>query len=283
MFSWTDGKPIAKISGGLNDGRVIYVTSEPISKCCYKCCNRCYTRPCCKKCCLPDPETKIGSAVKIIQGTLEPLLNDEERSVAYVTGPSGVGKSVYSSNLIKNYRKAFPDIPLYVISRTSAKDDPALKDLHGYQIPVDDDLVKNPIDISKELSGGSILLCDDIGTIQDEKQKKAIDKLIKDVMEVGRKMNIILVLTNHLIIADERKLARAILNEIHTLTIFPQGASFQQVEYALSKYFGLNARQIDEIMNLPSRWVTIHKTHPQCVVHEKGCYILKRESKYKKK
>ena len=32
-------------------------------------------------------------------------------------------------------------------------------------------------------------------------------------------------------------------------------------------------REIKRFLNLPSRWVTIYRSYPQFVVHEKGCYF----------
>ena len=36
------------------------------------------------------------------------------------------------------------------------------------------------------------------------------------------------------------------------------------------------AKQIREIKKLDSRWVTIFRTAPMCVMHEKGIFILNK-------
>jgi len=120
----------------------------------------------------------------------------------------------------------------------------------------------------------SLILFDDTNTVQADKVRKSIGKLINDILEVGRKLNITIVLTNHLVIPNERKESRVIMNEIQSLTVFPKSGSSQQIMYALKTYFGLNKDQIQEILELPSRSVTIYKSYPQYVVYEKGCYIL---------
>lgn len=52
-LSFTKGKPIARIEGGLHDGKIIYVYDPQANKlCCRKCCEKCKTnkRKCCNNC-----------------------------------------------------------------------------------------------------------------------------------------------------------------------------------------------------------------------------------------
>lgn len=220
-----------------------------------------------------DSGDDLGIELRL-KGTLEPLLDVKQRTVAYVAGPSGSGKTTYAMQLVKSYRKVFPQKEFFLFSRTDYKSDPAYSGMTVQQVKINDDLIKNPIDIEKELRGGSILLFDDCNTIQNDKQKKQIDKLMSDIMEVGRKLDITIIVTNHLVIPNERKIARTVLNEMHTLTVFPKSGASQQIKYALSKYYGLNDKQIKGILGLPSRWVTIHKNYPMVVLYEHGAYIL---------
>ena len=268
-----EGEPenlIAKVYGGEDNGSLIYLLPE--EPCCMKCSEKCEKKKCCKKC---HRKSIIGRAFIIEDmGKIQPLLKIHERSVAYVAGPSGSGKSTYASNLIKKYLEIFPEKDLYIFSRTNYKDDPTLKDLKAYQISLDDNLLKNPIDITQELKSGQIILFDDCNTIQDDKLKKMVDKLMKDIMEIGRKLGITIIITNHLVIPDEKKIARAILNEMQYITFFPKSGSAQQIQYAIKKYIGLSDKQIRQIMDLPSRWVTIYKNYPQYVMFEKGIFLL---------
>jgi hypothetical protein len=97
---------------------------------------------------------------------------------------------------------------------------------------------------------------------------------MSDIMEIGRKLNIWLVITNHLVIPNEKKMARTIMNEMHSMTVFPKSGSAQQIRYALKTYFGLTNKQIDEIIKMPSRWITVYKSYPQYVLYDKGSFIL---------
>ena len=142
------------------------------------------------------------------------------------------------------------------------------------QVKIDETILEHPINIETELVGGSILLFDDCNTLQNDKLKKQIDKLMGDIMEVGRKLDITIIITNHLVIPNERKMARTLLNEAQIITVFPKSGSTQQIAYALKTYFGLSKRQIDELLDLPSRWVTVYKNYPMFVMYEYGAYIL---------
>jgi hypothetical protein len=64
------------------------------------------------------------------------------------------------------------------------------------------------------------------------------------------------------------------MNEMQSMTVFPKSGSAQQIKYALKTYFGLDKNQIENIINLPSRWVTIFKGFPQTVMYENGAFIL---------
>jgi hypothetical protein len=265
MLSFSKKIPIANIIGGNYNGEIIFVNPDDNKDNSYN----------------SDSENEssgydddIGNYIFLKKGKIEPLLNTQERSVSYIAGPAGSGKTTYAINLVKNYKRVFPNKPFYLFSRTDYKNDPAYSGLTPYQIMIDDDLINKPVDITKELQGGSILLFDDCNTIQDEKLKKIIDKLMADIMEIGRKLDITLVITNHLVIPNEKKVARTIMNEMQSLTFFPKSGSTQQIKYALKTYYGLSNKQINEILQIPSRWITISKRYPMYIIYDKGCFIL---------
>lgn len=249
MLQTESGRPIAKITGGPNDGELI---------------------------CIDDTREDGADEITLLEGDAKsvPLLNYKERSVTYIAGPSGSGKSTMAANLIKDYLKVHPKAEFYVFSRTDTRNDPAFKGLKINQIKMDESLLNNPIDIEKELSERSILLFDDCNTIQDKKLKDYVEHLMSDIMEVGRKLGITIIMTNHLVIPNERKIARTCLNEMQSIIVFPKSGSSQQITYALKTYFGLTRTQINHILQLPSRWVEVIKSYPMTVIHEKGAYIL---------
>jgi hypothetical protein len=305
MLSFDKGRPVAKVINGKDNGTIINVLTgdEHESACCKKCSNKCFKKRCCKNCMMYNdsesgndsdsdysdedtfrkvPKSQYKRKLKcspksetfehfiIDDGKLQQIPNIESREIAYIAGPSGSGKSTYAAKYIAYLKKIFPEKDFYVFSRKDS--DPPIDSLNPIRIKIDNGIVENPIDLTKELSEGAIVLFDDVNTVLDDKQKKAVDKLMSDIMEVGRSFDIYLVITNHLVIPNEKKVARTIMNELHTLTVFPKSGSSQQIKYALKTYFGFNNKQIDQILTLPSRAVTISKSYPQYVLFDQGIY-----------
>ena len=217
-----------------------------------------------------DDEKRIDLNPK---SKFEPRLNPYQRTVTYISGPSGSGKTTYASNLIKAYLK-FQEKPFFIFSRTDCNTDPAFKGLKYTQIAIDNSLIEDPIDITEHLTGGSLVLFDDCNTIQDKKLKLIVEKLMEDILEIGRKLDITIIITSHLVIPSGKNFSRTIMNELQTLTVFPKSGSAQQIRYALKTYFGLANKQIDDILAIKSRWVTISKSYPMYVLSERSAYIL---------
>ena len=253
MLSYTSGKPIAK-----DGNRIIYIKTEEDNNL--------------------DFDDSFDSSDELTEidtdNILEPLLDMEKRTTAYIAGPAGSGKSSFAIMLIKRFMKVYPDRPFYLFSRTHYSSDPVFKGMKVNQIMVDQSIIDDPIDITKEMNTGCIILFDDCNTIQDDKLRKAVEKIMCDVLECGRRLEIYCIITNHLIIPNEKKMGRTILNESQSLTVFPKSGSSQQITYSLKQYFGLSKDQIETILQLPSRWVMIHKQYPMYVVHQHGIYIL---------
>jgi hypothetical protein len=248
MLNTTSGKPIALIEGGDNDGKIICI----------------------------DENCKNGyESIKLVpESKLKILMDYKDRKVYFVGGPAGSGKTFFCAALIRDYLKMFPDCEFYFVSRTLGKDDPALKDLKINQIRLDQALLDNPINIEKEIGKRSIFFFDDCNTITDDKLKKYVEKLMADIMEVGRRLNINIIITQHLLCGNEKKVSRSIMNELNYMTFFPRSGSSQAISYCLKTYFGLTKKQIDKILGLPSRSVTIMKGYPMTVLYEGGVYIL---------
>lgn len=283
MFSLDTGRPIAKIIGGNLDNQIIYLknntnydddSKEP-QTCCSKCSLKCKKKKCCNNCEMcycQDENDNLLNEIKLKKGILLPLPNIETRDIPYICGPEGSGKSYYAGKYCDAFLNMFPDKQFFVFSRKD--NDPAIDNLNPIRIKIDESLINDPIDLTKELTNGALILFDDVNTIQNDKLKKEVDKLIGDILEVGRAFEVYIVITNHLIIPNEKKIARTILNSCHSITVFPKSGTSQQIEYALQKYCGLKKNQVQKILDLPSRWVTVYKKYPQFVIYNKGCYIL---------
>lgn len=296
MLSLSHGRPIAKTPKP--NVMVLYVVDtddEPKMKinkktkrkrkCCRNCdIDDCEDEPCCNNCRVyyesesessEEDLSVIGTSFNSKGKKLIPLPDLLGRFIEYIAGPSGSGKSTIAGELAMQFKIIFPNKPIYIFSRTDAKKDPAFNKIKPIQIMVDESLIEDPIDVTEEVTEeGCLMIFDDCNTIHNDKVRKEIEKLMADAMEVGRKLNCNLIITSHLVIPNEKKLARTILNELNMLTVFPKSGSAQQIKYALKTYWGLTNKQMDTILAIKSRWIRISKNYPQYVLYEGGAFIL---------
>jgi hypothetical protein len=196
---------------------------------------------------VPDPET--------------------ERQILYITGASGSGKSTYTANYIKHYKKMYPDNPIYCFS--ALKDDESLDVVKPERIMIDDTLWKSPIDVSEFKN--SLVVLDDIDVISDKKQRDAVYSVMNQILEVGRHFKITCVITNHLPTAG--KDTRRVLNECHSVTYFPHSGTARGIKYLLQEYLGIDKHQTKKIKGLKSRWATIFKNYPNVIMCEKDIWL----------
>lgn len=217
-------------------------------------------------------DKKKLNSLELHDGKVQQLPNLKTRDSLYIAGASGSGKSTYASSYILEYQRAFPKNRIIVFSRVGF--DPVfdgIKKLRRFMI--DDSLVDKPIE-PKELTD-SLVIFDDIDTIADKRQNEAVRKLRDAILETGRHESIYVISTSHQLM--NYKHTRTLLLEATSTTFFIKSGSSYHITRFLKEYCGLNKKQIQRILNLPSRWVTIMKTYPQCVLYETGCYLLSND------
>lgn len=216
----------------------------------------------------------MGKEFKLTSGTLTPVMSFErERAVEYIAGPSGSGKSTMIATLLEGYIALVPKAHLYLFSRSDQEDDKAFANIDFEQVMINESLYNMSFDVTK-IKANSVLIFDDIGTIHNDKLRKTVEKIVMDALEVGRKYKINIIITNHLVIPNDRQYARVVMNELQFITLFPKSGSTQQMEYVLTKYCGVNKKDIQKILNVDSRWVRIHNRYPRFVLYDKGGFML---------
>lgn len=250
MLSLKDGEvPIAIARGGKANGTQIYANIDTIE----------------------DTGFEGTDRVKIIGGKFEQIPNDRDR-VMYISGASGSGKSHYISIYVKNQLKMFPDTRCLLISKIT--DDPAFKDIPFKVVPITDNLIKEPLEY-EEADEDSLFVFDDIDTISNEKLRKSVYNFLNQLVELGRHKRIKVLITCHLLIGNDRKQSRTMINESNTITIFPDGLAPRQAKYALTGHANLDGEQVDKILAMKSRWITIFKRSPQLILTETEVRLLK--------
>lgn len=212
----------------------------------------------------------------IDDGKVIPLPNIKTRECLYIAGPQGSGKSYYTAMYIREFKKMFKKKKIILFSMV--ENDKAYENIKGIkQIKIDESLIDDPINIKEELTN-SLCIFDDIDAIQNKKLQQAVFNLMDDIASTGRDQeslgnDIYLISTSHQI--TDYQNTRGILNNATSITIFPKSGSAYGIQRALKLYCGMSTKQIENVMKLPSRWVTLYKRYPQYVVYEKGIYIVK--------
>lgn len=188
----------------------------------------------------------------------------------FVAGATGSGKSSWAAEYIKVYKKLYPFNKVYLFSRID--EDPVLDKLKGIKrYEIDQDLIDDPPDATKEFKN-SLIIFDDIDTMTDKKLKEAVIKLRNDILQCCRKFNTSLISTSHQLM--NYKSTRDLLNDSELITFFPKSGSTYHIIRFLKLYCGLNKPQIDRILSLNSRSVTVHKAYPLYIISDHELYLL---------
>lgn len=246
MFSGKKGKPIAVIKGGKYDGNIIYVDDA-------------------------QGALKKTTSIELSNGEMRPIPDPDGRQCLYIAAPSGSGKTTYVGEYARAFRKIFPKSDIYLFSKIDAEDEPAFKGLKMISIALNEELITEPIEMD-EFPDWSLVIFDDCDTISNNKIKESVMKTKNSLLELGRHNNIYVIVTSHLI--NKGYETKTVINEAHMITIFPSSGSFHNIEYFLKNNIGMSKKDIQKILKLQSRWVTIVKNYPQCVFYQTGGYIL---------
>lgn len=193
-----------------------------------------------------------------------------ERDVLYISGQSGSGKSYYTMKYANEYRKMYPKNPIYLFS--SLNEDKSsidkVKDLK--RIKLTPELLTT--DLKTSDFKDSLVIFDDTDVIRDKAMRLKVLSVLNMLLETGRHSRTSVILTYHL--PTNGLETRRILNEAHSVTIFPANCGGRAMKYLLENYFGMSKEDIKKVKKLPSRWVTLLKTYPNVVLYEKGAYVL---------
>jgi hypothetical protein len=244
------GKFLCKVEGGRYDRKIISVSSEI------------------KKEDKEDKYSKPFSSLKIEGGSLQQVPDpDTERQILYITGASGSGKSTYTKNYIKNYKKMFPKRVVYLFS--ALKTDESLDEVNPQRIVIDDSLVEVPL--TAEDFKDSIVIFDDTDCISNKKHRNAVNDILNEILETGRHFNTSCILTFHL--ATGGRDTRKILNESHSVIYFPHSGSNVGLKRLLVDYLGLDKKTMKKIKDSKSRWACIFRNYPNVVMTERDIWL----------
>jgi energy-coupling factor transporter ATP-binding protein EcfA2 len=244
------GKVIATIEGGKFNGKIVSISAGD-----------------------DETATKEYTEIPLKDGKYQQIPNENaskssKREILYITGPSGSGKSTYTLNYLKQYKKKFKKNEIWLFSALT--EDETIDKAKPKRIIIDDRLVTEPLTI--EEFKDSLVIFDDIDVIKNKEQRAAVYDLLNSILETGRHFNISCIITNHLPTAG--KDTRRVINECHSITYFPQAGSAGQMKRLLQDYIGLDRDTIKRIRKQNTRWATVFKNFPMCILTEKLVFSL---------
>lgn len=190
-----------------------------------------------------------------------------ERDVGLVAGASGSGKSYYVNQYIKNYKKAYKNKrPIYFFSVLG--EDKSIDEKIVERVALNDSWKTEPLTIDDVKD--CLVVFDDVEQIKDKAIKEQVFKFINECLTTGRHTNTSVFLIVHY---TNKPYIQSMLMECHTFTYFPRGSN-RSTNYAIENYIGIDKKEIKYIKTLETRWATIYKQFPNCVMTEKELFML---------
>lgn len=236
-----------KKAGGQHSSGIIYVNNNQKSK-------------------IRNPMTELN--VKDTQRVQMIPNKKKERFISYVSGQSGSGKSYFTNKLAEEYHSMYPKRAIYLFSLLT--EDKSIKCKHIKRIKLDDNFLKT--DLTLNDMKNCLLIFDDIDTIKNKCIKGKLDHIIDTLLQCGRHSGTSVIYVSHL--ACNGKDTKMILAECNSITIFPKTMGNRSLRYLLGEYFGLDKKQIQKIKKLDSRHITLVRSYPMVLLHEKGAFLL---------
>jgi len=195
---------------------------------------------------------------------------ERERDIIYVAGPSGSGKSYYIREYVKQYIKLYPKRSIYLFSYLDEDETlDKIKKIQRIDIFNKEFLLS---DIKSADFKDSLVILDDVDAIREKGIKNKIYNLVNQMLTMGRHDNVTVCYACHEVC--NRNETKVILNESHSLTIFPKVYGSKKLQYLLESYYGMNKAEIEKFKSLDSRTVTIMRSYPKIVMSERNIYML---------
>ena len=250
------GKPLCFIKDGKYKGNIIYV---------------CEGRP--------AGGVRATTYIELSpeDGMIQPLPNlstdDEQYDVSIFSAPGGAGKSYQVRELVKAYRKRFPDRPCYLVSQLKADTTLDALDPPLLRINLDKILEIERIDPDTHLEP-SLVIFDDFEGLPNKQLKKVWD-FINTIATEGRHSSTQLAVVLHTL--NNGNHTKTLLREVKNLVIYPSASSFHSYRYALEKQLGMEINEIRALKKLDTRWVWYKTQAPQIQMTEHSVRILHQD------
>ena len=198
---------------------------------------------------------------------LLPSPDPKRRSVWYIAGQSGSGKSWIAKQIAMYYHKLFPSRGIYLISKLTEDETlDALKFLK--RIPIKSFVEDYPdLDEFKDC----MVIFDDYDTLTGDADK-VITKIVDDLAIMGRHTNTTMLCLSHYL--TNYKKTRLLLNEATHVVVYPLSTSYNALRYLLKNYIGVDEDDLKKHRKLGSRWLMYSKGFPQYMISQHSAELL---------
>jgi hypothetical protein len=199
--------------------------------------------------------------------SLFPLIT-EPSFRAFITGGSGSGKTFFVSEFLK-VNKPRKGAGIFMFSPFD--EDPSIKNKNIIPIKLEnyEEEYQRPFDI-EDLPKGSICIFDDIMTYNKNYRQLYIDTM-ETLYERGRHLDISTICIQHNPLMGSK--GKIQLRESMYYVCFPK-YNMRDTKVLLKSYTGMTTDQINEVVNLDSRWVMVKKSVPNYYVAEHSIGLL---------
>ncbi len=214
---------------------------------------------------------KTGKEIFFNEGTVYQVpRKDQEIEHILISAPSGAGKTYWACKWIKEFLKMYKNKEFFVISKHETIKDKQVETLNPYRIEIKEFATPEPMLI--EGLAGSVVLFDDIESIQNRNISARICQFRNDVVENGRKSDIKILSCIHVLLSGKQN--QVIINEATYIVLFPRSGTSGHIRQFCKRYLEFPKDIIKKILDLPSRWVSISKRSPFHVIHEHGAFMV---------
>lgn len=211
-----------------------------------------------------------------------PLESEEDRSVIYISGASGGGKTWFLNETIKFYKEIYPHNKIYFITKNNWKIDRSLthsnytfldteKFIEDFSTP---EAKESFLEDKDKVFNNSFFIFDDIGALDVKKEaKETIWFIINTILENKRKSKISIAIISH--VPTDYKRTALLIREIKQYVIFPQNMQVKS-DRLLKTYLGLSSKQLKKIVDedyKDTRWLSIDIKRRVCLT-QRSAYPL---------
>lgn len=217
-----------------------------------------------------EPEHKKSDhGPKEIKGKFQLCPNfNKERECILISGPSGAGKTYLATRYLTKYKKLNPKNPIYLFG-TKPFDKKDFKEKYIKPLLNKENTKKLKVSDFKNC----IMVFDDVENMSyDPDTQMNIQRFLEEVLNVGRSLAISMIIISHILM--NYRFSRNMIMECNKVAMFPRSGARHQYENFLSKYVGLDKKQIQEALKTNSRWLVVDKECPISIMDKNRFKIL---------